>query len=349
MSGGIKVVAIYAKLLTAKGHKVTLVSPPFASTPLKKKLKFLLENKAWPKAKSSASHLDGLGLDHRILNTYRPVTDKDVPDADVVIATWWETAEWVNALSVSKGEKFYFIQGHEIFDFVPKERCKATYRLPLRKIVIAQWLANLMRDEYGDNYVNLVSNSVDHNQFFAAPRGKQTRPTLGLLYHKGANKGFDIALLAITKLRQKLPELRVLCFGSHAPQDPTLLADYIEFKESPPQDKIRDIYGQCDVWITASRSEGFNLPAMEAMACRTPVVATRTGWPIEAIKDGENGFLVEVDDVAAIVDSAYQILNADDIAWQRMSDAAFNTVSDSSWKSSCDQFESALMRAIGRT
>ena len=28
--------------------------------------------------------------------------------ADVVIATWWETAEWVNALSRKKGEKIYF-------------------------------------------------------------------------------------------------------------------------------------------------------------------------------------------------------------------------------------------------
>src|SRR5208282_5263036 len=48
--------------------------------------------------------------------------------------------------------------------------------------------------------------------------------------------------------------------------------------------------------LTASRSEGFNLPAMEAMACRTPVVSTRTGWPAEAVKTGINGVLVDVED-----------------------------------------------------
>jgi hypothetical protein len=47
-----------------------------------------------------------------------------------VIATWWETAEWVDRLSVSKGKKVYFIQHYEAFDYLPKERVEATWRLP---------------------------------------------------------------------------------------------------------------------------------------------------------------------------------------------------------------------------
>lgn len=345
MSGGIKVMAIYAKMLAERGHTVVVVSPPAASMSLKQKLKSLLKHQVWPAPKPLISHLDGLGLDHRVLNTHRPITDSDVPDADVVIATWWETAEWVSALSVSKGEKIYFIQHHEVFDFVPEARCKATYRLPLRKIVVAQWLANLMRDEYGDADVDLVSNSVDHEQFFAPSRGKQARPTLGFLYHKASFKGVDVVLAVVRVLREKYPELRVLCFGSHAPDDSATLADFIEFEESPPQDRIRDIYGQCDVWVTASRSEGFNLPAMEAMACRVPVVATKTGWPEEAIRNGVNGYLVAVDDVGGLVESVSRILDVDDLAWREMSEAAFLTVADSSWAKSCAQFEAMLRRA----
>lgn len=344
MSGGIRVIAIYAKMLAELGHKVVVVSPPAVPVSLKQKLKSLLKHQVWPVLKPSASHLDGLGLDHRVLSNYRPVADQDVPDADIVIATWWETAEWVHALSASKGAKIYFIQGHEVFDFVPKERCRATYRLPLHKIVIAQWLAELMRDEYGDADVDLVPNSVDHLQFFAAQRSKQARPTLGFLYHRAALKGVDVTLFAVAALREKYPNLRVLCFGSHAPDDPAELADFIEFEESPAQDKIRDIYAQCDVWVTASRSEGFNLPAMEAMACRTPVVATKTGWPEEAISNGVNGYLVEVDDVAGLVAGASRVLEADDMAWREMSQAAFLTVADSSWANSCAQFEAVLRR-----
>lgn len=344
MSGGIRVIAIYAKLLAELGHTVAIVSPLAEPISLKQKFKSLIRHKVWPVHKPSVSHLDGLGLDHRVLNVHRPVVDKDLPDADIVIATWWETAEWVYALSTCKGEKVYFIQHHEVFDFVPEARCRATYRLPLRKVVIAQWLANLMRDEYGDEDVSLVSNSVDHRQFFAPSRSKQARPTLGFLYHNASFKGVDIVLAAVELLRNKYPALRVLCFGSHAPDDPAELANFIEFIEAPAQDKIRDIYAQCDVWVTASRSEGFNLPAMEAMACRTPVVATKTGWPEEAISNGVNGFLIDVDDVAGLVAGVSRILELHDVAWSEMSDAAFLTVADSTWTKSCAQFEDVLQR-----
>ncbi len=344
MSGGIKVMAIYAKMLAELGHRVVVVSPPSAPISFKKKLKHWLKNQEWPVREPLVSHLDGLGLDHRVLNAHRPVTNKDLPDADVVIATWWETAEWVNALSSSKGKKIYFIQGHEVFDFLPKERCRATYHLPLHKIVIARWLARLMRDEYGDADVDLVSNSVDHQQFFASVRSRQARPTVGFLYHEASFKGVDVVLAAVKVLREKYPELRVICFGSHAPDQLATLGDFIEFYESPPQEDIRYIYGQCDVWVTASRSEGFNLPAMEAMACRTPVVATKTGWPEEAIADGVNGYLVAVDDVGGLVESVSRILDADDQAWRAMSQAAFLTVAESSWAKSCAQFEAVLRR-----
>jgi hypothetical protein len=118
----------------------------------------------------------------RTLRSHRPVTDRDLPDADVVIATWWETAEWVARLAPSKGAKCYFIQHHEVFDWLPVERVRSTYRLPLHKIVIARWLASLMKNEYGDAHVDLVPNSVDHRQFFAAPRSKQAKPTVGFIY-----------------------------------------------------------------------------------------------------------------------------------------------------------------------
>ena len=344
MGGGIRVIAMYAKLLAEQGHSVVVVSQPAAPISLKQKFKSLLKQQGWPVRKPLTSHLDGLGLDHRVLAAHRPVTDSDVPDADVVIATWWETAEWVNALSARKGAKVYFIQHHEVFDYLPVERCRATYRLPLHKIVIAKWLASLMLDEYGDTAVDLVSNSVDHKQCFAPSRGKQVRPTLGFLYQDVPFKGIDVALAGIRLLREKYPELRVLCFGSNAPADLAAHADLVEFYESPPQENIRDIYGQCDVWVTASRSEGFNLPAMEAMACRTPVVATKTGWPEEAISNGVNGYLVDVDDVAGLVAGVSRILELDDVAWHEMSDAAFLTVADSTWTKSCAQFEAVLRR-----
>jgi glycosyltransferase involved in cell wall biosynthesis len=344
MAGGIKVAAIYAAALARNGHEVLLVSPPPPEQPLRRRIKSLLTGKGWPAAKRHPpSHLDGLGLNHHVLNTWRPVTDSDLPDADVLIATWWETAEWAAKLSSKKGAKVYFIQAYEVFPYLPLERVLATYRLPMQKIVIANWLKVLMNDNFADRHVALVPNSVDRQQFHAPPRGKQARPTIGFLFGESSLKGVDLTLQVIQRLTGKIAGLRVIAFGSASPVHFPHWNPDIEFQQSPPQDTLRDIYAQCDVWLTASRSEGFNLPAMEAMACRTPVVATRTGWPEEAIVQHVNGVLVDVDDVYGLTAGVEWALTLPDAAWRVVSAAAADTVANCSWERSAQMFEQVLL------
>lgn len=343
MSGGIRVIAIHAQWLADHGHQVTLVGPPQPRPSRKRQLKLLLTGQAQP-PRVLPSHLDGRGLDVRTLRSYRPVTDSDLPDADVVIATWWETAEWVAKLSPSKGAKCYFIQHHEVFDWLPAERVRATYRLPLHKIVIARWLALLMDSEYGDAHVDLVPNSVDHQQFFAAPRSKQPKPTVGFIYSSTSFKGSDIALRAIAKLRTLHPELEVVSFGGEP--CPESAPSNLRYWRHPPQAQLRDIYASADVWLSTSTSEGFNLPAMEAMACRTPLVSTRTGWPAESLRDGINGWCVAVDDAEAVAQAAHRVLSLSPTDWAAMSEAAHATVKDSQWDQSSRQFETALHNAM---
>src|SRR2546427_13010936 len=116
LGGGTKVITIYAEALMRMGHIVCLVSPPPQPIPFRRRLKSVLMGNGWPSNQARPpSHLDGSAIDHRVLNRWRSVLDGDVPDADVVVATWWETAEWVNALSPEKGAKVYFVQGHEVF------------------------------------------------------------------------------------------------------------------------------------------------------------------------------------------------------------------------------------------
>ncbi len=348
MSGGIKVVAIYAKILADKGHEVVLVSPPPIQPSFFRKIKSLLKCRGWSKVNVEASHLDGLGLNHIVLETYRPVTENDLPDADVIIASWWETAEWVNALSAAKGAKVYFIQHHEVFEFLPVERAAATYRLPLHKIVIAKWLVDVMKNTYGDHTLDIVPNSVDRVQFYAKQREKQPIPTVGFLFAYADFKGVDVTLAAIKKLKGSMPNLRVISFGSFSPDKFPQWDGAIEFHLSPAQDRIRELYAQCDVWVTASRTEGFNLPAMEAMACRTPIVSTKAGWPLESIISHENGILTEVDDVNALADGTRWVLSLSQEDWKRLSQNAYETLADSSWEHSAILFENALHHAISR-
>lgn len=349
MSGGIRVIAIYSKALIQLGHQVTHISLPPQKIPLRRKFKSLLSGKGWlTYNRYPKSHLDGNGFDHRVLDRYRIPADSDVPDADVVIATWWETAEWVNSFSKEKGTKVYFVQGHEIFPYLPVDRVRATYYLPFHKVVVSNWLKNIMLNEYGDSNVDMVPNSIDHTQFFALPRGRQKQPTVGFLFSNSELKGVDTALAVIAKLHSLIPDLRVVCFGSHAPDGQFLLEDWIEFHLDPAQDRIKDIYASCDVWLTCSRSEGFNLTAMEAMACCTPIVSTPTGWPVEAIDPYKNGVLANFDDIDAIAGAVRWVLELPESEWKELSVAAYRTVESSSWENSTDLFEMALHHACER-
>ena len=149
-------------------------------------------------------------------------------------------------------------------------------------------------------------------------------------------------------VREKHPDMRIIAFGSQRPQAHLPLPKGAQFYYRPAQQELKDLYSACDVWITASRSEGFNLPAMEAMACRTPVVSTRTGWPMEAVVTGYNGCLVDVEDETGFVEGIDWILSRSTPDWELLSAQAHATVASTSWVKSTELFERALRNACER-
>lgn len=343
LSGGCRVIALHARGLQALGHEVTIVAPRPRRPGLLERAA-LLSRGRWPRSKAGRSHYDGLPVRVNLVDRRGPITAGDVPDADVVIATFWDTAFMVAALPPSKGRQFYFVQHHETH--LPRTRhlTSGSYRLPLRKIVIAGWLAEVMRDSYGDADVALVPNSVDTGLFHAPPRGRQTRPTVGLMYSARPFKGLATTLEAIRIARLRHPGLQVVAFGREAVTRALPLPEGTAFFASPPQAKLRDIYAMCDVFAAGSRSEGFGLPILEAMACRTPVVATRTGCAPDVIEDGVNGFVVDVGDAAAMGARLADVLDLDQARWQAMSEAALARAASYSWEDATRAFEAALRR-----
>lgn len=110
----------------------------------------------------------------------------------------------------------------------------------------------------------------------------------------------------------------------------------------PPQSKMCEIYAMSDVWLRNSVSDRFNLPAMEATACRTPVVSTRTGRPEEVIVSEVDYAVTEVDAVVVLSHCAQTILRLAQPQWCCMFEAAFYTVLDSSRERSIDSFGTAF-------
>jgi len=347
LAGGIRVLAIYAERLKRRGHKVVVISRP-QQIRLRRKVKSFLLGHGWPRKRLEPSHFDGLDVEHRVLETARAVVDADVPDADVVVATYYTTANGVLQLSPAKGAKAIFIQNYEVEEGKSNPRLDSTWRMPMHKITISKWLVELARERFGDEVVSLVPNSVDSNQFHAAPRGKMPTPTAGLVYSTFPMKGCRISLKALKQVAAMMPSLRLVSFGAEPLSLQLRLPPYAVFHYQPRQDKLKDLYAQCDVWLCGSYREGFYLPALEAMACRCPVVSTRSGGPIDFIEEGVNGYLVEVGDVNMLAERVFRVLNLPEEEWKKMSDAAYRTATRYTWDEATNLFEKALEFAIER-
>lgn len=342
LSGGQRVIATHADQLLARGHEVTVVTRRRDVPSLSRKLRDLaLGQELAPPPRET--HFDRMRAALVVLPHAGPITADDVPDADFVIATWWETAFEAVHFPPSKGHKIYFIQGYEIFSNLPSHISGASYLLPFKKITIASWLSRKMNDIYRDDNVSLVPNAVDHSLFFAPIRSRQPVPTVGFVYSAAYFKGVDIALSAIELVRKVFPALRVIVFGAKSPIKELSLPKGATFHLSPPQSRLKEIYSTCDVFIVPSRSEGFGLPILEAMACRTPIVASRTGCAEDVIEDGKNGYVVDIEDHKALADRLIRVLSMDNASWQMMSEQAYRTVSDYTWDDAGGLFEKILL------
>jgi glycosyltransferase involved in cell wall biosynthesis len=349
MSGGVRVVGTYANLLKQRGHDVVIISTPHR-WPRRRDRLYHGARRLCQAAigRSDSSHLDDVDVEHRVIRHGPPVIDTDLPDADVVVATWWETAEWVAALDRRKGAKSFFVQHYEAHDSQPIERVNAAWRLPLHKIAISSWLVDIARDRFDDHDVSLVPNAVDLDLFHAPPRAKRSTPTVGLMYSYKTYKGCDICVRAIELARRQIPELRVVAFGAHGERRELPLPCRTDLEVLPAQERLREIYASCDAWLFGSRTEGFGLPLLEAMACRTPVIATPAGAAPELIGQG-GGVLVAPEDPEDMARAIVDISNSSPNAWRAMSDRAHQTACSYTWGEATMRFEVALRRAIEKS
>jgi N-acetyl-alpha-D-glucosaminyl L-malate synthase BshA len=74
------------------------------------------------------------------------------------------------------------------------------------------------------------------------------------------------------------------------------------------QDAIEEILSVSDLFLMPSESESFGLAALEAMACKVPVITSNAGGLPELNVEGVTGFLKEIGDIDGMADSAIYIL-----------------------------------------
>ncbi len=77
------------------------------------------------------------------------------------------------------------------------------------------------------------------------------------------------------------------------------------------QDAVEEILSVSDLFLMPSESESFGLAALEAMACKVPVISSNSGGLPELNIDGVTGFMSPVGDVEDMAEKAIHILQDD--------------------------------------
>ena len=113
------------------------------------------------------------------------------------------------------------------------------------------------------------------------------------------------------------------CWNAAVESHPAAQVTYAGFL---PTDELQAAIGGCAAIVMTPRwVEAFGNVAIEAMACGVPVIAYRRGGPAEVVVDGETGFLVEPDDVAALADAVRRVGEIDRLACRRLVEERFST------------------------
>lgn len=121
-------------------------------------------------------------------------------------------------------------------------------------------------------------------------------------------KGLAFLLEALAKIRADNPAAHLVVIGrpkydSKATQliKELNLTDHIEFVSGVPDERIVELYSEAQVAVVPSLYEGFSLPAIEAMSCGVPLIATTGGALPEVVgQDGVTALQVPPGDSEAL-------------------------------------------------
>lgn len=336
--GGYKVVYEYANYFAKKGHKVTIVhveQVPSGKVRLRVHLKNIAINLKLMGKKSVTWFNFNDGVSLRFISDF---SSTKVPNGDAIIATAWYTAKFVAQLPKDKGRKYYFIQHYEIQDG-DKNLVDDSWRLPLKKIVIATWLQKIGQGL--GVHTQVVKNFVNHKAFFTK-NSINRLPGISMLVHNEEWKGSDEGIRVLKRVFEKYPRIKVILFG--LPKRPENLPETWDYFQKATTKQLREqVYNKSTIFLFPSHQEGWGLTATEAMACGNALVSTDNGGIDDFGFNGKNAIIVGVKDEDAMFEAICKLL--DNVEMMRNYQTASITISDRlRLKNSGDEFLQILSK-----
>ena len=344
LSGGVKVIFEYANRLYHKGHSVSVVYPFIRMRSGRRYYEYGYLSEVIKKG--IASIIEGVNVDWFDLKAdlirVPTFSEKYIPNADVIVATWWETAFYVGRYSKKKGEKFYLIQHYEIWGGPPAIVDKS-YQLGLHNIVISTWLKKVI-EKLGAPVADLVLNGVNLEEFYP-DKEKRDNTYIRILmpYRRLKWKGVNDGLKVYEIVKKEYANARLVMFGPKPGKNE--LPEDVEFHLLPTKDSVRKLYNSSDIFCFPSHSEGFGLPPIEAMACKLPVVSTNVGAIPDVAINGKTALISEPKDIESMAKNIITLIK-DSKMREKIAVDGYEYVKKLTWEKAVDKMERILQRYI---
>ena len=195
-------------------------------------------------------------------------------------------------------------------------------------IVLSEYTADRVRNKYQIEPDDVIPYPINTERFSADTTGEEPPSDSPVVLFVGRfndpRKNTPMLIEAFAEVRERVPEAELWLIGAEPDENISEkiaangLEDAVTCHERIPNEDLPRYYRAADLFVIPSNQEGLAIVGLEAMACGTPVIATRCGGPEQYVVDDETGYLVPKDDSDTMADQIVEVL-ADGDCRERLS------------------------------
>lgn len=212
---------------------------------------------------------------------------------DILVVTFWPTA--FIGLFINAQRKFHFIQAWEedfYRNIILKKLAKITIKFSYQKITYSDFLIKKIEKYLKKKkcIYKIPAISIDKKIFKykkRKPIGK-TVNILSVVSNYSWYKGMDNYTRLLSKIKKRHKNYKFILATMEKNSISPLVDNFIH---NPKPNILAKLYQDADIFLSTSRSEGFFIPGLEAMACGCPVILLNSGGVNEYAKNGINAII----------------------------------------------------------
>lgn len=256
----------------------------------------------------SSNTLLKLGVDVILVDSGKPSYDftpinakhmivrntKDIPGADFIIATGYDSVSHTVDASERCGKKLHWLRGWELWRMSEKKIVKEVLEAPTTKIVNSIGLQKKLLSYRHSSY--LIRPGHDFDELYPTnERGKNNKIVIGGIYNKGTKrktKRVEWIFEVIQKLKNKFENIELWMFGA----DGMLSTEEVnEFFFLPNLEKKNAFYNKVDIWLSPTELDSLAIVPAEAMLTECCVLGTNAplNGMIDYLEHKKTGYVSE--------------------------------------------------------